>query len=436
MREHVVAVAGDEILDHAQEESACERDRDRPQATEHDRGERPEDHQREGEVLELEQRRDENSAEAGENHRHHPCRARRAGRIDSAKPRERLPVDHCAHVEPDSGAADHEPQRDGGERGDHEHRDLVGVEDDVSDLVTHVRGLPDSGHRQTLGDRVVASETKIEHVVPDADHEPLHERRKRDEQSDRADDPRVDRRLRQSPQQDAIQQQTQQGREDERAEDHGRHDRHAEASVELVVEVRRREGDRAMREVEDPRRRVGEHQPRRHDRVDRAGHEAREDQIPELAHCGSESRVGIVAHRGTRPGRPVRVGSRTADLPRGQCRGSVPPRGRTAPSRTRRCARRAGPRIRSVPAPTGSARRGARSRHRRDRTRARRAAAPSAHRRARERARPSARRRSATNPRARLRTGARPQRSRISSTRATSRRSRDRRVGNATRSAR
>jgi ABC-type branched-subunit amino acid transport system ATPase component len=51
----------------------------------------------------------------------------------------------------------------------------------------------------------------------------------------------------------------------------------------------RRERHRAVREVEDARRRVREHEPRRHDPVDRAGDEAGEREVPELLHAPGSS---------------------------------------------------------------------------------------------------------------------------------------------------
>ena len=73
---------------------------------------------------------------------------------------------------------------------------------------------------------------------------------------------------------------------------------HAEPGVQLVVEVRGGERDRAVREVEDARRLVRQHEPRRHDRVDRAGDQPGDDEVQELVH----------ALRGRSPARLAEVG--------------------------------------------------------------------------------------------------------------------------------
>ena len=211
----VVAVARDQVLDDPQQQAAGERDRDRSQPTEDDRGERAEDDEGEHEVLELEERRDEHSAQAGEDHRENPRDRRRARRVHAADARQRVAVDDGAHLETDACPPDHEPEDDRGERGDDEHRDLVGVQDDPADLVGVVGRLVDAGDVQALVDRVVALEPEAEHVVADRDDEPLDQRGEGDEQADGADDARVHRRRREAPQQDAVEQEAQQRREDE-----------------------------------------------------------------------------------------------------------------------------------------------------------------------------------------------------------------------------
>ena len=142
--EDVVAVTRDEVLDHPEEQATRERDGNRSQPAEHDGGERAQHHQREHEVLQLEQRRDEHAAETGEDHGHDPCRRRGPSRVHAADVGERLAVDDRAHLEADTCAADHEPQHDRGERGDDEHRDLVGVQHDSADLVVVVRRRTDT----------------------------------------------------------------------------------------------------------------------------------------------------------------------------------------------------------------------------------------------------------------------------------------------------
>ena len=114
---------------------------------------------------------------------------RRPRRVHAAEAGERLAVDDGAHLEADTGAPDHEPEHDRGERGDDEHRDLVGVQHDARRSCSVSWGVgPDTGNRQTLVDRVVALEAEVEHVVADRHDQPLDQRGQRDEQTDGADD--------------------------------------------------------------------------------------------------------------------------------------------------------------------------------------------------------------------------------------------------------
>ena len=164
----VVAVARDEVLDHAEEQPTDERDRNRTQAAEDDRGERAEHDEREHEVLQLEERRDEHAAETGEDHGHDPRRGRGPCRVDASDVGERLAVDDGAHLEADTRTPDDEPQHDRGERGDDEHRDLVGVQRRRRRSCSCRAAWTDTGNRHALVDRVVALEAEVEHVVADA----------------------------------------------------------------------------------------------------------------------------------------------------------------------------------------------------------------------------------------------------------------------------
>ena len=74
---------------------------------------------------------------------------------------------------------------------------------------------------------------------------------------------RVHRSVRETAEQDPVEQQAEQRREDEHRDDQRRHDRDVLPDVQLVVEVRDRERDGAVREVEDARGLVREHQTRR-----------------------------------------------------------------------------------------------------------------------------------------------------------------------------
>ena len=67
-----------------EQQAADERDRNRSQPAEHDRGQRTQHDEREHEVLQLEQRRDEHAAEAGEDHGEDPRDRRGARRVHPA----------------------------------------------------------------------------------------------------------------------------------------------------------------------------------------------------------------------------------------------------------------------------------------------------------------------------------------------------------------
>ena len=239
--------------------------------------------------------------------------------LTPAQGRERLAVDAGAHLQTGARLADDEPQEERGDGGGHEHRELIAVEVDVRQAgpaePEHVRRRrPHPRHRST-GRRELADQGQVgtEQPVPDRLDQPLRQRRQRDQQADGADDAGVDRRLGQAAQQDPVEQQARaSGREDEDRDDQRGHDRHVLADVQLVVEVRAGERDRAVGEVEDPRRLVRQHDPRRHDRVDRAGHEAGEDEVQELvqrapAPCfGRQEGVASAEPEGSMPSGSVR----------------------------------------------------------------------------------------------------------------------------------
>ncbi len=94
----------------------------------------------------------------------------------------------------------------------------------------------------------------------------------------------VHRRGREPAQEDPVEREAEERREDDDRQDRRRDDVDALTEVELEEEVRRHERDRAVGEVEDARRLVGEDQPRRHDGVDAAGHGAGQQQVEELFH--------------------------------------------------------------------------------------------------------------------------------------------------------
>ena len=165
-------------------------------------------------VVELEQRRDQDAAEAGEHHRAGPTRpttcatrSRRAGRRVARGRRRRASRARAA-----CGAARATARRPRSRRD--EHGDLVRVELTLSSpsesrcQVSRGTGrcprtVPDpprdaGGHRQT----------EVEDGVPERLDQPERERGERDEEADRADDPRVHRRSREPPQQHAVERET------------------------------------------------------------------------------------------------------------------------------------------------------------------------------------------------------------------------------------
>ncbi len=210
----------------------------------------------------------------------------RAGRVHAPQRGEALAIDDRAHLQPHPRPTDHEPQRERGDRGRDEHRELIGAEVHTARDVEDLRRLrPETGRdpadRRRVGD---LREVEAERAVPDGLDEPEREGRKCDEQPDRADDARVHRRGCEPSEQHVVERQPEQRSEDENGEDRGGDDRDALTRVHLVVEERRRERHRAVREVEDARGLEGEHQARGHDRIDRAGDGTGEDQVPELLH--------------------------------------------------------------------------------------------------------------------------------------------------------
>ena len=91
------------------------------------------------------------------------------------------------------------------------------------------------------------------------------------------------------PSSDPVEQEPEQRREHEDRDDRRRDDGPAQPAVggrlvELEVEVRGHERDRAVREVEDPRGLVRQDEARRHDRVDGAGDRARDHEVEESLH--------------------------------------------------------------------------------------------------------------------------------------------------------
>ena len=241
---------------------------------------------------------------------------------------QRLAVDDRAHLEADTGAADHEPQHDRGERGDDEHRDLVGVQHDAADLVVVVRGRADTRHRQPLVDRLVALEAEVEHVVADGQRPATGPARGARRGGRWCPTMRAytgafaSRRSRIRSSSSPSSGAKMNARDDQRG-----NDGHAEPGVQLVVEVGGRERHRAVGEVEDARRRVREHEPRRHDPVDRTGDQAGEDEVPELALM--RRRPGRSCRRRRSPVSPevgvadglVALHLRRATRPRARCRG-------------------------------------------------------------------------------------------------------------------
>ena len=142
---------------------------------------------------------------------------------------------------------------------------------------------PDGGRQPHLGD--VATPRDDE---PDGVHElvvePRGEGRDRDEQADRRHDLGRLGRPGEGPEHARVEQEAEQRREHQDHEHGGGHDRPVEPGVELVVEERARERDRAVREVEDAGRAVRQHEAGRDEREDGAGDGAAHGQGQELLH--------------------------------------------------------------------------------------------------------------------------------------------------------
>jgi hypothetical protein len=266
-RQDPIAVAGDQVLHDAEHEPTRERDRDGAQPPEHDHGQRPEHDQRVDVVGEREQRRDQHAAQAGEDHCQHPRDRRSPRRIHAAQARQVVTVDDRPHLESEASPPNDIPEGDAGEQGGREHGKLVAVEHDAVKHPVHVRGSrseprdPGSPRSRAAVDEAAESEN----LDPDGDDEPLHEVWERDDQPDRSDDARVHRRVRQAAQHEPVEQESEKRGEQEYGDDQRRNDREPIARVELVVEVRDRERDRSVREVEDSRGGVGKDESRRHD---------------------------------------------------------------------------------------------------------------------------------------------------------------------------
>ena len=108
----------------------------------------------------------------------------------------------------------------------------------------------DTRHDHSLGDRSVAGELHVQHVLSHGHHQPLGDRRKCNQEPDGADDPGVRRCLAQTTKEEPIQDQSEQRGENQHGNDQRRRNRHA-SGVKLVVEVGDSEGDGAVGEVED-----------------------------------------------------------------------------------------------------------------------------------------------------------------------------------------
>ena len=121
------------------------------------------------------------------------------------------------------------------------------------------RGLGPMPRTVPLPVPVVTGRPKSSTVLPNASTSHERQRRERDEQADRPDDPRVHRRRREAPQQDPVEGEAEQRGEDQHRDQRRRHDRHTEAGVQLEEDVGGDERDRAVREVEDPRGLVRQH---------------------------------------------------------------------------------------------------------------------------------------------------------------------------------
>ncbi len=244
-------VAGHQVLDHAEQHPAHHRDGDRAQPAEDHRSQGAEDHQGEDDGIEAEERGDQDPAEPGQHGGEHPGHRRRLGGADPLQTGQVPAVDHRPHLQADPGMAKDDPQHQGRDEGGAEHRQLVRGEGHVLHDVEHLWGSrPQPGGEQALVTSLVADQPGMEDVVADGHDGPLHEAGNGHQQADGADHPGVDRGLGQAPKEQPVEGEAHERGEDEDREDGGRHDGHP-ARIELVVEVRHREGDGALGEVED-----------------------------------------------------------------------------------------------------------------------------------------------------------------------------------------
>ena len=171
------------------------------------------------------------------------------------------------------------------QEGGDDHGDVVRVDTDAEHLV---------GVR-----RVVQHARDLETIVPAVDE--AGQRRQRDPEPDRRHEPYRRRCARELAEQDRPQQQAEQRCDGEDRDDPC--DLFVPAAIDghLVERDREKERDRAVREVEDARRRVREDEPEGGDRVDAADDEPGHD-------VGGHGFLPLVCPR-TAPARPIRARS-------------------------------------------------------------------------------------------------------------------------------
>ena len=250
--------------------------RRRPRHAEHDQGEFL--------VRELEQWRDQDPADAGEHHREDPGGRRRPRRVDPPQTREIAAVHHRSHLQSEARVAEDQPERD---RRRARAATKTATWSELSETPLspiesrcHVsRGLGPMPRTVPLPEPVVTGSPKSRTVLPNAS---TSHKASAGSAMSRPIDPtirRVHRRRREAPQQDPVEGEAEQRGEDQHRDQRRRHDRHAEAGVQLEEDVGGDERDHAVREVEDPRGLVGQDHPCCHDRVDAARHGTGEQQV-------------------------------------------------------------------------------------------------------------------------------------------------------------
>ena len=172
-RDEVVPIPGHQILEHADQESRDQGDRNGTKTGEGEGRKRTEHNQREYVGVELKERGDEDAGETGHNHGQHPREGRRAFRVETTEAAQLLFVHRGADLEPRPSVTEHHPQSGGYDSGSNEDSDLIGVDVDLGkvdepEMPNRWRRGAETGHRgavRNLAGRL--GKTHVEDAVTD-----------------------------------------------------------------------------------------------------------------------------------------------------------------------------------------------------------------------------------------------------------------------------